>query len=358
MIDVGYAASPALSDINADGDEELLLGSGQQGSGARLILFENDGDALSPRLVEKDTDYLNLSAADYEKISPQFIDLNKNGLQDLLIKKNTTGQQLVDVYWHTNNPLQPYESTNMATILTPVLGIHDNPYFYFSGDKLSILIGRNTGRLSKYINQGSVENPQWELINDAFLDIIDDYKSRNITVSIADMDGDGKEDLLRYDDSGMLRIYSDYKNTADLQENLIQNKQTLAGYNSSFGTDANIAVSYVTGSKLPSIIMGLKSGGIQMLSNIEDEQQKVDLEIKVSLFPNPVGLNKALNLVANQDVEMVLYDVWGHPLSENILLIKGSVKQLDLTALRAGLYLIAVQNNLGDKSSFKFVLID
>jgi hypothetical protein len=358
MIDIGYAAAPALADIDGDGDEELIVGSGNQGSGAELVLYENDGDALSPMLVQKDTDYLNLSSASYEKISPQFIDVNKNGRQDLLIKKITNGQQLVDVYWHTNNTLNPFDPVNVSSIAIPVIGIHDNPYFYFSGDKLSILIGRSTGRLSKYINQGSVENAQWELIDDAFLGIIDDYKSRNITVNIADMDGDGKEDMLRYDDSGMLRVYSDYKNTAELKENLIQDKNTLAGYNSSFGSDANIVVSFITGSILPSIVLGLKSGGLQLLSNIEDEQKQIGLEIKVALFPNPVGPNKIISLVANQDVEMVLYDVWGHLLSENIILTKGSVNQLDLTALRSGLYLFAAQNNLGDKSSFKIVLSD
>ena len=358
MIDIGYAASPALADIDGDGDEELLLGSGSQSNGARLVLYENDGDALSPRLIKMDADYLNLSTASYEKISPQFIDVNKDGRLDLLIKKVINGQQFIDVYWHTNNSLQPYDPANLRAIYPPILGIHDNPYFYFSGDKLSILVGRNTGRLSKFINQGSIENPQWELVDDAFLGIIDDYRARNISVSIADLDGDGKNDLLRYDDSGMLRIYSNYNDTAELKENIIQDTQTLAGYNSSFGNDANITVSFITGSKLPSIIMGLKSGGVQILSNIEDEQQDVDLDIKVALFPNPVDFNKILSLVANQDVEIILYDVWGHPLSGKMKLAKGTREELDLTALRSGLYLIAVQNNQGNKSSFKFVLTD
>ena len=97
--------------------------------------------------------------------------------------------------------------------------------FYFSGDKLSILIGRSTGRLSKYINQGSIDNPIWEPIDDAFLGIIDNYKTRNTVVSLADMDGDGKEDMIRYDDSGILKIYADYNNKADLNENLMLNQQ-------------------------------------------------------------------------------------------------------------------------------------
>jgi hypothetical protein len=356
MIDVGYAAAPALSDIDGDGDEDLLIGSGSQSTGARLILFENDGDALSPRIIENDTDYLKLLASTYEKISPQFLDVNLNGRQDLIINYIENGQQKTAIYWHTNNPLQPFEPTSLFNLSIPAVSEHDNPYFYFTSGKLALLIGRDAGRLSQFINQGSLENPQWELITDAFLDIADDFRARNINVSIADMDGNGKSDLIRYDDSGILKIYDDFNGSAILMENLIQDKQTLIGYNSSFGSDANISTTNLTGSKLPSIVLGLKSGGLQLLSNIEDEQQQVDLAIKIAVFPNPLKQDDFLNLVANQDVVIDLIDVWGHTLSNEIPLSKGVIVQLDIAVLRAGLYMVRAQSTSGKKSSAKFVV--
>jgi hypothetical protein len=356
MIDIGYAAAPALADIDGDGDEDMLIGSGSQNGGARLILFENDGDALSPRLVKQDTDYLQLMGLAYQKISPQFLDMNLNGQQDLIINYVDNSQQKTTIYWQTGNPLQPFESSNLLSLNVPVASEHDNLYFYYSGGKLALLIGRATGRLSQFINQGSLENPQWELVSENFLDIADDFRARNISVSIADMNGDGKNDLLRYDDSGILKIYEDFNGSAILMENLLQDKQTLLGYNSSFGSDANISTTNLTGSKLPSIIIGLKSGGLQLLSNIEDEQQRVDLAIKIAVFPNPLQQNDLLSLVANQDVRIELIDVWGHTLSDEILLSKGEKIQLDITALRAGLYMVRAQSNTGKKSAVKFVV--
>jgi len=356
MIDVGYAASPALADIDADGDEDMLIGTGDQGAGASLVLYQNEGDALNPRLLEKETDYLALSSSGYQMISPQFLDANKNGRQDLIIKYVESGQQMASIYWHTNNPLQPYTEANITGITIPQLSIHDNPYFYFSGSKFAVLIGRATGKLSQYINQGTLENSQWELITDSFLDIGDDFRFRNLSVSIDDMDGDGKSDLIRYDDSGYLKIYDDFNGSAVLVENIFQDIESLLGYNSSFGKDANVSTTMLTGSKVPSIVIGLKSGGLQLLSNVEDEQQAVDLAIKIAVFPNPLEQNDLLNMVSNQDITVELIDVWGHTFSDKILLSKGVLNQLDIRALRAGLYMLRAQSVSGRKSSAKFVI--
>lgn len=356
MIDAGYSASPALADIDSDGDEEMLLGTGDQGSGASLVLYENDGDALNPRLLEKEKDYLQLSISGYQTISPQFLDVNKNSRQDLIIKYVESDQQKVRVYWHTDNPLQPYIATNITELSIPQLSIHDNPHFYFSGAKLAVLIGRATGKLSQFINQGTLENPVWELITDSFLDISDDFRARNLSVYIDDMDGDNKSDLIRYDDSGILKIYDDFNGEAILVEGLIQNEQTQSSHNSSFGMNANISTTMLTGSKVPSIIIGLKSGGVQLLSNIEDEQQSVDLAIKIAVFPNPLQQNDLLNLVSNQDVTVELLDIWGHTFSNKILLSKGVISQLDIRVLRAGMYLLRAQSITGKKSSAKFVI--
>jgi Secretion system C-terminal sorting domain/FG-GAP-like repeat len=356
MIDVGYAASPALADINNDGDEDLFIGSGNQGGGAKLIYYENDGDALNPHLIIKDNDYLQLSVSGFDRISPQFLDLNRNNQPDLILMQIVDGRQEAVVYWHTNNPLIPYATSNTLKLALPQMAAFDSPFFYFSNSRLALLIGRATGKLSQYINQGSLENPQWELVTDTFLGIADDFRARNINITIADMDGDGKEDLLRYDDSGVLRIYADYRGAATEITQLMQDQQTLAGYNSGFGIGSKVSTTHLTGSKLTSIVLGLKSGGVQLLSNIDDDQQEVAVEIKISLFPNPVERNNLLNLVSNQDVEIEFFDIMGNALANRISLAKGVRQQVDINSLRAGLYLLTAYNDTGKRSTVKFVV--
>ena len=112
----------------------------------------------------------------------------------------------------------------------------------------------------------------------------------------------------------------------------------------------------LTGSKLPSIILGLKSGGLQLLSNVQDEQQEVELALKIAVFPNPIQQSNLLRLISNQEVVIELIDIWGHTFSDRITLNKGELKELDLFALRSGLYMIRAESVSGKKSSVKFVV--
>ncbi len=356
MIDLGYAAAPALADIDGDGDEDLLIGSGNQGSGAALVFWRNGGDALAPQLVLEDNDYLQLKASGYTYLRPQFVDLNQDGLPDLLISRVSGGTQEGVVYWHTDNTLQPFAAGNFSTLDLPALGIFDQPVFYHAGGKLYLVIGREEGGLQRYINRGTVAHPLWELLDDSFLGIADNYQARNLRIAINDMDNDGKPDLISYDDGGTLRIYTDFTGQASVNENLLLDSQTLTGYNSSFGLRASLTTTRLTGARLPAIVLGLWSGGVQLIENVNDEQQEVDLAIRVAAFPNPVGPDKLLNLVANQDVEARIIDCFGRTLATKIVLAKNTRQQLDVQALRAGVYLVYATNGRGKKSTVKFVV--
>ena len=357
MIDVGYAAVPALADIDGDGDEDLLIGTGDQGNGAGLTFWLNDGDALNPRLLFADNDYLQLREAGYRYIRPQFIDLNQDGLPDLLIGKVNGGNQVLTIYWHTNNPLQPYSTGNSNDLFIPPPGIYDQPYFYFNGGSLYLLVGREAGGLYRYVKRGTVANPQWEVLDQAFLGLADNYQARNLRIAIADMDNDGKMDLLTYDDSGQLRIYADFNNEATIYENLLLDEQTLAGYNSSFGTKATVITTRITGAQMPAIMLGTWSGGVQLLENVNDSQQEVDLAIKIAIYPNPAGPDKLINLVANQDVEIIVYDSFGRVLTGKIPLPKNSLRQLDVKAWCSGIYLIHAINNRGRENTARIAIV-
>lgn len=357
MIDVGFAAIPTFSDINNDGDEDLFIGSGNQGGGATLSFYENAGDALTPQLLKSDNDYLKLSSNNYSSIKPQSVDLNSNGLEDLIIIYGEASQQLCDIYWHTGNQLVPFENNNKLALNIPALDLRDRPYFYYTGGKLALLVGRETGRLSKFINQGTIENPIWELVTDSFLGLEDDFRARNLSVFINDMDGDGKEDLVSYDDSGSLRIYSDYKNEASIVNDIIQDKESLMSYNSSFGTNVSIVPSNLTGSILPSISIGLKTGGLQLLTNVKDEQQDIDLAINIDIFPNPALDKDYIKLVANQNLTFKIIDSMGKEVRTIESLIKGEIHHLSIGSLTSGLYLIQATNNIGLTTTSRFVVV-
>ncbi|MEN8251653.1 MAG: T9SS type A sorting domain-containing protein, partial [Bacteroidota bacterium] len=356
MMDVGFAAAPALADIDGDGDEDLIVGSGNQGEGAKLFLYENDGDALNPRLVLKSSDYLQQSTLDLFRIVPQFLDIDRNGRDDLILYRVSAGQQTIQVYWNTANPIEPFNESNSESLGLPVLAVNDNPHLYFSNDKFRLLVGREAGGLLYYVNQATAANPQWELISSEFLGIVDDFRARNVNVMVDDLNNDSKDDLIRYDDSGKLKVYMDFINEVSLVENIIQDKVSFLGYNSSFGTNAKLSTTKITGSQLPSIMAGLWAGGIELLSNIEDTQQDISVNVRVAVFPNPVKHSHRLNLLPNQDVEITIVDVWGHVVTEKITLPKNELRELEIASLSAGLYIILARNAEGKKGTYKFII--
>ena len=171
------------------------------------------------------------------------------------------------------------------------------------------------------------------------------------------MDGGGKEDLVSYDDSGSLRIYSDYNSEAIIFNDLLQDTELLSSYNSSFGASVSISPSNLTGSILPSITIGLKTGGLQLLSNIKDEQQEIDLAISIAIFPNPALSRDFINLVANQKLTFRVLDAMGKIVIDQGSLIKGETHLLEVVDLTAGLYLFQASNTLGQTATSRFVVV-
>ena len=356
MIDFGYNASPAFADVDGDGDQEMFIGAASKIDGARLYYFNNVGDALNPNLNLQNSNYLDLEAEDYEFIKPQFLDLNQDGTMDLILVLSTSTSSITRVYWYTNNPLQPYNAVNSAVFSTPNFILFDNPYFFFGDAGLNMLIGRSAGNLTQYINRASIDNPQWELITDSFLGITEDFMTRNLSVTIDDLNADGKNDLVTYDDSGKLLVYSDYKNGAEVIENILVDTLTMEEYNSSFGFSTRITTTKISGAKLPSIALGLRTGGVHLLKNINDDQQNIEVPIRLSTFPNPVSKDEHLQLVANKMVSFTIFDTKGNILSDAIDLPKGEKLSLDIMALNAGIYLIQAVDSLGNKAGYKFII--
>ncbi|MEM5803360.1 MAG: FG-GAP-like repeat-containing protein, partial [Candidatus Aenigmatarchaeota archaeon] len=144
--DVGYNATPALADLDNDGDYDLLIGAAD----GITYAYKNDGFNLNPTW----TPYPSWNAPDIGSYAtPALADLDNDGDYDLLIG---AANGITYAYRNTgniNNPTwTPYPSWNAPDIgleASPALADLDNDGDY------DLLIGAANGITYGYINSKS-----------------------------------------------------------------------------------------------------------------------------------------------------------------------------------------------------------
>ena len=190
-IDLGSETQPALADLDADGDLDLIVGTkidSKAADAGRLAVFRNEGSKTAPRFRLSDT----LKLADALHLAPALGDLDADGDPDLLVGTwnqgilffRNTGSARAAVW--TADPGATIQPTR-ASFATPVLADID-------GDKdLDLFAGQASGAMLFYRNTGSAKSPRFELVSER----LDDLRpGRRTSPALVDVDGDGRLDLV------------------------------------------------------------------------------------------------------------------------------------------------------------------
>ncbi len=370
-IDLGENTDPTLTDLDADGDLDLLVAANGYWNGAvfsgYVTQFQNTGTPEAPEFVKTSDNFLELASLNLINPTIQFVDFNGDNAADLLY----TGYELQSFemkVWMFPNQAgfgEPYVfdiNHKFQISLPESASSGDVPTFYdIDMDEYpDLLLGKRNGALEYYKNNSS---HSFILENAAFMGIERDFSLErlNAVAIVGDVDGDGQSDLIVSDASGEGRIYFQFQsqmNSEPVYNDLVYNNMLNNEFERiKFDSKSWLATADLFNLGSESIIAGGVRGGIQIFKNNEaggGGQNPNDLD--VSIFPNPLFNSDELNIRTSQDVTVELVSVLGQRMREPFTIKKFTGTILNIGHLQNGPYILRSINDGGDSFSKLFLI--
>ncbi len=201
-IDLGSESIPVLTDLDGDGDLDLLVANKIDPNDlqtSRIYHFENQGNRSEPSFRLTGTMALRGSY----HYAPALADLDGDGDLDMVL--GSWGKH-VAYYRNDGSRTEPRFVLGDSTIVTLTRGSNATPALVdidADGD-LDLFVGEASGTLNFYRNVGSAEAADFILESDHFGDI--DVGRRSFPAFV-DLDRDGDLDLVIGTDAGPLTFF-------------------------------------------------------------------------------------------------------------------------------------------------------
>lgn len=299
-----YLYSPAIGDLDSDGDDDLLVGT----NNGRIIYFENQAGKDQPYDFKTPIfDYLSIDVGD--NVTPALADLNRDGLTDIILgeknqnKDPNTGaignlnyfQNIGTVgapMFNTDEKVLPNDNTLGEVLVKHPLGSSGTatPFFYDTGEKYLLWVGTEHG--------------------DVFLfDDVDNNQNASFT-EISNKVG---------------KLYEGYR--------------------------SNIAVADINNDKVLDMVIGVSRGGVAFYSTNLDtkgmvDSKEIEQSVGVILYPNPS--NGELYIESDRKwQEFIVYNTLGQVVQSGKILNA----RFSLGTLSSGHYYVTLKDHLGNQST-------
>jgi hypothetical protein len=197
FIDVGTHCTPALVDIDGDGDMDLFSGEYE----GNINFYRNDKAFPVPCFSKITESYFAIEADDHS--SPAFADIDGDGDKDLFVGRKDGKLDFYENIGTAESALwnlipHQYDFIDVVGYTSPAFADMDDD------EDLDLLVGQTHGKVYFYRNDGTPQVPSWTTVSDDFESIDVGWYG---VPSFGDMDQDGDPDLLVGNDEGRIYFY-------------------------------------------------------------------------------------------------------------------------------------------------------
>ncbi|NME71484.1 T9SS type A sorting domain-containing protein [Flammeovirga aprica] len=349
-LDFGERSKPFAVDIDQNGQLDLLVGyrnsfnENLEQFGGGIAYLKNTGTNENPSFELIENDYLSLSEWGKIDIIPFFIDYDNDGTKDLLVSARTVNSNEAGVY------LLPVENNkadfgNASKLVTHRPEESVSMYDINKDGRIDIVVGTFSGELKTYLQN---ENHQFQESSENFFPQIEaDLLRKYPVILFEDLNNDGNEDLLVFDESGLPRIWRNYNNETEkaYQKDVLFDVRTNTFQSISLGRKNS-------GTKIGNyIIVGSEGGGLQLSTLGTHESPTSILPIppstfNVNIYPNPSNAGVTIENQGNVLLEYSILSMQAQKIAEGKLSVLSEIK-LSTQNWAKGVYIIQLRDGNG-----------
>lgn len=350
MLDIGLYSMPVFADMNGDGLPDLIIGNvghkefNPELSGARLHYYENIGEEGEPAFTLIDDDFAGAAQLQLRSIHPAIADMDGDGDLDLLV-----GDETGHIHFFKN---QGHSSVYQFGAIVPnfesidVGGTaHPQCYDLNNDQRMDLVIGDAYGRVQFYENTGTTTVPDFTssptIENLGEINVFGSNDGHSTPWFTRGIDSTGGLYMLMGTGTGEIYTYGPITNLSGAFE-AVDSIVVEA-------THTSITMTDLIGDGKEELIIGQKAGGLYLMSRNKETNIGIGTtpahSSKWMAFPNPT--NGQLRLrpadgtigtvkVAVYSINGMLINVLDAAQPEN-----GWI-EVDLSQVRSGTYLLSI----------------
>jgi hypothetical protein len=350
MIDVGDNSVPAFFDMDVDGDQDMIIGQNADAErlSGSIFYYENKGTASVPSFGHVSDDYLEISSLLLYNIKPQFADADADGKIDLVLTATSLITGTTNLYYLANKTANGVDFSGqlLNTISFTLLYSEHIHMTDVDRDGINdILIGKSNGSVQYWKNNGPGGSFNFSLIDNTFAELGPSVERQSLSLFSADLNADGKADLLLGDQFGTLGIINDYRTASELNiiDDIIFNPlREEYGVQNLGGRIWPAAVSLFNSNK-PEIVVGNIMGGLQVLRN--DEGHSLPEEPFIQIYPIPVERTQLLNIMIDRHATVQVITPIGQELAAPVSISSNQIHTFKVSNFASGLYVLRIVVN-------------